>query len=426
MSWKNCFALVVFVFIMTGCKTGDNGDYYSFIDKIPVAEPEVFVQESEPFTLYKVVFNIEEQSQLGIHYRGLAKLKEFDHLWGSEKMSESGHYIEDINSVLAYYGYPVPKKAEGMFTSESEKDTRYYLGATVNGILFNTFEDWTIRTAEMKLDVLWEVYDGVYDKVVYTFDSVAYSHKVVSGKNYQDQFSDLFEITLGNSVKELLAQEEWGKAIASSHSLYQEIFYEDKLLVNVSGSLKNIGLPGDTEKLLDSVVVVKSKDSFGSGVMISSNGYILTAAHVVAGSDEIGISMYKGMELEGEVVRINHAKDLALIKIPGKGYPFLPLAETRPKIGSDLYAVGAPLSLKLSYSVSKGIISGFRINEGNNYIQTDANINPGNSGGPLLTENGEILGIVSWKVSLEGFEGIAFGVDIKDLEKNLSIEFVRE
>ena len=137
-----------------------------------------------------------------------------------------------------------------------------------------------------------------------------------------------------------------------------------------------------------------------------------------------GEKMKSGIELEADVVRIDEAQDIALIKVDGKGYPYLvPETEMVPVVGTEIYAIGAPFSESLAFSVTKGVISGLRESEGISYIQTDASLNPGNSGGPLLTSTGKIIGIVSWKISAPGFEGLSFGVPITSIESRLGIEW---
>jgi len=76
---------------------------------------------------------------------------------------------------------------------------------------------------------------------------------------------------------------------------------------------------------------------------------------------------------------------------------------------------------ELAFSVTKGIISGIREWRGRHYLQTDTALNPGNSGGPLLSVDGKIIGIVSWKIAAPGFEGLAFVVPIHALEEKLKL-----
>jgi S1-C subfamily serine protease len=121
---------------------------------------------------------------------------------------------------------------------------------------------------------------------------------------------------------------------------------------------------------------------------------------------------------------VDQAQDLALIKIPGQGHHALELdLEGQTAVGSEIYAVGAPLGEQLSFTVTKGIVSGFREFNQASYLQTDASLNPGNSGGPLVDKSGRVIGIVSWKVSGNAVQGLSFAVPSKLLSKRLGITF---
>ena len=111
---------------------------------------------------------------------------------------------------------------------------------------------------------------------------------------------------------------------------------------------------------------------------------------------------------------------MALLKVDIPSSSCLNLASGPVNVGDDLYAIGAPGSEELAFSVSKGIVSGLRELDGQGFIQTDASINEGNSGGPLLNQSGEAVGIVSWKIVIPGFEGLGFGVPTSLATKKLA------
>jgi len=123
-------------------------------------------------------------------------------------------------------------------------------------------------------------------------------------------------------------------------------------------------------------------------------------------------------------VRVDGQQDVALIRLPGRGHPSVGFATAGvPGVGTDVFAVGAPTGEDLAFSVTKGVISGLREWQGKRYIQTDAALNPGNSGGPLLASDGRVVGIVSWKISAPGLEGLAFGVPVQALAERLRISW---
>ena len=165
--------------------------------------------------------------------------------------------------------------------------------------------------------------------------------------------------------------------------------------------------------------------STGSGVVILENGTILTNLHVVAGSKRITVTFYDGMESEAEVVGLHPNNDLAVIrakKIPDDLPPATMGASGRLKPGDEVVAVGFPFGI--GPSVSAGVVSGlgrsFRSPKGermlSGLIQFDAAANSGNSGGPLVTMDGEVVGIVTAILNptrAGTFIGIGFAVTIE-------------
>ena len=116
-------------------------------------------------------------------------------------------------------------------------------------------------------------------------------------------------------------------------------------------------------------------------------------------------------ELSVSVVATSYHYDIALLRLYGYKCPFLePAAPRQLEHGAPLYAIGNPL--RLMHSVTSGIYSGMRQLSGQQYIQTNAQINPGNSGGPLVTKDGKVIGINTWKALGPNIEGIGFAIPI--------------
>jgi serine protease Do len=168
---------------------------------------------------------------------------------------------------------------------------------------------------------------------------------------------------------------------------------------------------------------------YGTGFIISENGYIVTNNHVVSGSDSIKVTMYDGTEYPASIVGADIATDIAIIKIDAANLTVAALGNSDTlKVGETVVAIGNPLGLELAGSVTSGIVSalGRHISsDGHNqeYIQTDAAINPGNSGGPLVNLAGEVIGINTLKSYIAGYddygqsistEGIGFAIPITD------------
>lgn len=157
--------------------------------------------------------------------------------------------------------------------------------------------------------------------------------------------------------------------------------------------------------------------SSGSGIIMTSDGYIITNAHVVSGGDSIEVQLDDGEQLAAKLIGMDLRTDLAVIKIEKTGLSAAKFGNSdQLKVGEDVVAIGNPSGLY--GTVTKGIISkvdGTITTESGSIIsilQTDAAINPGNSGGPLIDMYGNIVGINSAKIAQVGVENIGFAIPI--------------
>lgn len=156
--------------------------------------------------------------------------------------------------------------------------------------------------------------------------------------------------------------------------------------------------------------------SLGSGFVISSDGYLLTNAHVVEAADEITVRLTDKREFKARVIGADKRTDVALLKIEAGGLPAVRLGDPSTlKVGEWVVAIGSPFGFE--NSVTAGIVSakGRSLPQENfvPFIQTDVAVNPGNSGGPLFNMRGEVVGINSQIYSRSGgFMGISFAIPI--------------
>ncbi len=150
----------------------------------------------------------------------------------------------------------------------------------------------------------------------------------------------------------------------------------------------------------------------GSGVIMRSDGVILTNNHVVKDATRIEVILRDGRKLRARVLGTDEATDLAVLKIDANGLPAIPFADSgRARVGEWVLAIGSPFGL--DYTLTAGVLSatgrgGLGANEIEDYLQTDASINPGNSGGPLINLNGEVLGINTMIIGRNS--GIGFAI----------------
>src|SRR4029077_9939339 len=166
------------------------------------------------------------------------------------------------------------------------------------------------------------------------------------------------------------------------------------------------------------VVYLKGLDCSGTGFFVTDTGVIATNAHLARGEESLLEFLPGGQQLEARVVYLDADLDIALVKVEGKDFPHLALADAATvKQGADVLAIGNPGDAML-FSVTKGIVSavGIFANAGpGTWIQTDTPINPGNSGGPLLNNRSEVIGINTQKLIKKNVTGIGFALSATDL-----------
>ncbi|SHR40618.1 heat shock protein HtrA [Mycobacteroides abscessus subsp. abscessus] len=167
----------------------------------------------------------------------------------------------------------------------------------------------------------------------------------------------------------------------------------------------------------------------GSGVIFKVTGneaYIVTNNHVIEGASEIEVSLYNGEKASAQLIGADALTDLAVLKIDSKDVEgTLDFGDSSTlRAGEEVLAIGNPLGLEFSRTVTQGIVSAtdrtidVTTSAGEwelNVIQTDAAINPGNSGGALLNSSGQVIGINSLKISEDGVEGLGFAIPSNDV-----------
>ncbi|QIZ09460.1 serine protease [Priestia megaterium] len=224
----------------------------------------------------------------------------------------------------------------------------------------------------------------------------------------------------GTSVKPVVAQ----PTAASSNSIADTVENVSKAIVGIVNYQQQennfYGNPNSSQSV---------ESGSGSGVIFQKNSdmaYIVTNNHVVEGAAKLEVSLFDGEKATAEVVGTDALTDLAVLKIDAKYVTatadFGNSSTLRP--GDQVYAIGNPLGLDLSRTVTQGIVSAtnrsiaITTSAGNwdtNVIQTDAAINPGNSGGALINPQGQVIGINSLKISESGVEGLGFAIPSNDL-----------
>jgi len=154
----------------------------------------------------------------------------------------------------------------------------------------------------------------------------------------------------------------------------------------------------------------------GSGFVLSSDGFVMTNAHVVEGADEVIVTLTDKREFKAKIIGSDKRSDVAVVKIDASGLTAVKIGDAnRMRVGEWVMAIGSPFGLE--NTVTAGIVSAKQRDTGDYlpFIQTDVAINPGNSGGPLINMRGEVIGINSQIYSRSGgFQGISFAIPIDE------------
>ena len=326
--------------------------------------------------------------------------------------SDGKRIIENINKELAELGFKVNIAEQTLFEEKLDK-VDFNIGAEVVSTYVKTLgtSGFNISTV-----VKWVVYDMNKEKVVLNINSFGYSNS-----RKPKDFSKEYEMALRDAMNQLIYNDEFQEIVASKVTRKEEKDVEEALVIDFIEKVPEVvdDVLSYTKK---ATVTIKTDFGHGSGFFISANGYILTNNHVIKNSSTIEIELNSGLIIDAEIIRQDAKKDVALLKVIGKGFKSIPIFDGKVSAGIEVYAVGTPADVNLGQTVTKGIVSGKRVIEENTFIQTDVSINKGNSGGPLINTEGQVIGIVSAKLIGDGIEGIGFGIPILKAFKTLNIK----
>lgn len=170
------------------------------------------------------------------------------------------------------------------------------------------------------------------------------------------------------------------------------------------------------------VVSIFAGAGMGSGVLISSEGYILTNHHVAGDSGQVRVRWADGSETIGDVVRADRRRDVALVRTSAPKTEALSIRHSPVVLGETVFAIGTPLNKKYAGTLTRGVVSANRFFEGQPWIQSDVAVDHGNSGGPLLDEKGRVLGLTDWRDQSDGMaHDLNFFVPIDDALRALAL-----
>ena len=272
----------------------------------------------------------------------------------------------------------------------------------------------------MTMTVSWQVFDPTRREIIAR-------STVVSQYEQKKSVPGALELLIIDGFRQnaaaLLAKPEFRQAVQSPQEPAEKAPKPTDRTTLLVALAKDAKTP--IHEAVGSVVTVFNGDGHGSGFLISADGYLMTARHVVGDSKLVRIRWSDGFETEGEVLRSDKRRDVALIKSNPHSRAPLVLRGNRLNPGDTVFAIGAPLDEKYQGTVSRGVVSAYRIDEGLNVLQSDVSVTFGNSGGPLLDDRGAVVGIADAVYRPNGRDiptGISFFVPIGDALDFLAIK----
>ncbi|MDF7812244.1 trypsin-like peptidase domain-containing protein [Hymenobacter sp. YC55] len=343
---------------------------------------------------------------------------------------DAEHLKSNVNSTLKDLGYSVPT-TEGKSVFTTGVNSRYTLQGEMRDIKYDIhatheYESRARFETHCTVEVTWKLVNQNRQTVL---EHKASGSSIKFEKGGSAAFEDAFENSLYTflSNKEVTAALAKPTGVTASTSTNSNLAEEEKLApiaMRRAAPLKPVGDNG-VSAAARCVVTVETTDGHGSGCVISSDGYLITNAHVVGDEETVKIHMADGIEAKGKVVRVNANMDLALVKVDVDGLSAFQLpSAASTDLGADVFAIGTPADKELGQSITKGIISGRRKIEGHAFLQTDVSINGGNSGGALVARSGQLVGIVNAKLVGRGIEGIGFAIPAEQVSEALQLKFV--
>ncbi|MEY5048700.1 MAG: hypothetical protein RLZZ175_2059 [Bacteroidota bacterium] len=304
-----------------------------------------------------------------------------------------------------------------------------YISGTVNKMTTNNFYGKSLYEytfARTKLNITWNFYNS-YGELIDTLNTIDYSGDFAAIQTYN---SNQYSID-GNAMVKDAVMVAYNNMLQSSkvQKLLEYETYKAPTLSEIKLK-QSAQIVQNVEQAYNATVIVKRKDKgHGSGFAISKDGYIITNFHVIAGDyldkySDIKVVLPDGKEVNAKVERVNKDKDLALLKIDYNfDYTFKIAKSKSFKTMQDIYTIGAPKSIELGQSVSKGVIANERNINKNALIQLNIAVNGGNSGGPLFDKTGNLHGIIQSKLAGFATEGVAFAIPSHLLFEYLNLNY---
>ncbi|MDG1165142.1 MAG: trypsin-like peptidase domain-containing protein, partial [Porticoccaceae bacterium] len=378
MTHKNFSACLVFLAMLSGCATN--------VGQVEIKQAIEINDRSKikPIAITKVAAKMRRGQILGSLRGGAFCLPNTDLKWKSgNKVYLSNEDLVDVFAEeLERNGWPVVGTTEDLFSGYDISGAEVLVAAKISDIKTDMcapmagFGNFNVK-GSMKMDVEWQVYSPARKSLVGIVETQGSTELK---KASDDAGFELLQGSFAVAVNNLLASTKFLDMVGKSRGLLNGPNSSDtQTIENKKVGYKTLTDAVDAAK--KSTVTVRTAGSHGSGFAIGDGSLVITNAHVIGEAKNVTLLTSGGISLEGRVVKSSKERDVALVSISGLRLPALRINTSIPSSASKVYAVGSPLDERLSGTVTEGIVSGTRILDGYEWIQSDVAVNPGNSGG---------------------------------------------
>lgn len=342
---------------------------------------------SKPIQFRKVVARLRRGEPIGQVQVGIFCIPGETLEWrGGRANISDDEFTEIFKEELEKANYKVVGDPNALFEDPSAWKAELLVAGLINKIEANIcfplagFQNFRDSKGAVFIRVHWQVYGQLERKVIYEVTTEgSYEAKESRKGGGAKLLMDAFAV----AVQNLLADEGFHKLVLRSRGQttgtlpapnYETLRIEapDRPLFGITDARAG-------------AVTIFAGPGHGSGFIISPSGYVITNEHVVKQAQFVKVRLANGREVLGDVIRADAARDVALIKLREANLPALLVRlSPSPNVGEEVYAIGTPYTDRFDVTVSRGIVSAYRDEDGRKYIQSDVQVHPGNSGGPLL------------------------------------------
>ncbi len=371
-------------------------------------------------------------SHLGFHHDGLLKVRQYSIYLTTDLQVRWAQGLRDQGTdILRSAGYRLQSISPLFAQVQSYEGVRHAVAGRITALSVNTFGALAGGKTEVTLSIDWEVLDLASRDVVYRRESTG---DAAVGGTSGAAVNHAFQAAFLTVLQDTAFVRAFAQTPVSAAQEIQPVSANwprpapgpnDVLTIRRS-DLRPAAERTALERALKATITLVGNRASGSAFLITRHGLGLTNYHVIAAQHSMEARLPDGRRLPVRVLRSDSLVDAALIEVACDSQ--CTTLEVDPslavEVGAEVYAVGTPVSESLRNTVTRGIISGIRREQGMTLLQTDAAINPGNSGGPLIdARSGLAYGIITFKISGRA-EGLGFGVAVSDALRVLGVGYL--